>query len=114
MSLIKGITVTLYQRTQTGIDELNNPIYAETPVNVDNVLVYPTEDKNVIDTLELDGKKAVYELCIPKGDTHTWEDCRVDFFGKSFHVFGAGKEYIEANIPLDWNKKFKVEYYGTN
>lgn len=111
MSLIKGITVTLYQQTQTGVDGFNNPIFAETPTDVDNVLVYPTEDKDIVDALQLYGKKAVYEICIPKGDTHTWEDCRVDFFGESFRVFGAGKEYIDENVPLEWNKKFKVEKY---
>ena len=110
--MIKGITVKLYQRTQTGVDGFNNPVYDNTPVDVANVLVYPTEDKDIIDALQLYGKKAVYELCIPKGDNHIWEDCRVDFFGKSFHVFGEGKEYIEENVPLDWNKKYKVEIYG--
>ena len=111
MSMINGITVTLYEKTQTGADPFNNPVFADVPVNVDNVLVYPTEDKDVVDTLQLYGKKAVYEICIPKGDTHTWEDCRVDFFGESFRVFGAGKEYIDSNVPLNWNKKYKVERY---
>ena len=111
MSLIKGITVTLHTRVQTGTDGFNNPTYTDQAVEVDNVLVYPTEDKDIVDALQLYGKKAVYEICIPKGDTHTWEDCRVDFFGESFRVFGTGKEFIEANVPLDWNKKFKVERY---
>ena len=111
MSMINGITVTLYEQTQTGTDGFNNPVFAEVPVEVGNVLVYPTEDKDIVDALQLYGKKAVYEICIPKGDTHTWEDCRVDFFGKSFRVFGMGKEYIEENLPLLWNKKYKVEAY---
>ena len=80
------------------------------------LLKYTDEDhlvtaKDIVDALQLYGKKAVYEICIPKGDAHTWEDCRVDFFGESFRVFGIGKEYIDANIPLDWNKKYKVERY---
>ena len=111
MSMINGIAVTLYQHTQTGTDGFNNPIYQDIPVTVENVLVYPTEDNDIVDALQLYGKKAVYELCIPKSDTHTWEDCRVDFFGESFRVFGAGKEYIDSNVPLEWNKKYKVERY---
>jgi hypothetical protein len=111
MSLINGITVTLYERTQTGVDGFNNPVYAETAVDVDNVLVYPTEDRDIVDAMQLYGKKAVYEICIPKGDEQEWEDCRVDFFGNSFRVFGTGKEYIEANVPLEWNKKYMVERY---
>lgn len=111
MSMINGITVTLFNQVETGVDGFNNPTFEETPINVDNVLVYPVEDKDIVDALQLYGKKAVYEICIPKGDTHTWEDCRVDFFGESFRVFGAGKEYIESNVPLDWNRKYKVERY---
>lgn len=111
MSIIKGITVTLHTRLNSGVDGFNNPIYTEKAVTVDNVLVTPVEDKDIVDALQLYGKKAVYELCIPKGDTHTWEDCRVDFFGQSFRVFGMGKEYIDENVPLEWNKKYKVEAY---
>lgn len=111
MSMIKGIKVTLYEQSQTGVDGFNNPTYAEVPTEVDNVLVYPTDDSAVVDALQLYGKKAVYEICIPKGDTHSWEDCRVDFFGQSFRVFGPGKEYINENVPLEWNKKYKVERY---
>ena len=111
MSLIKGITVTLYTQTQSGKDGFGNPIYTEKAVEVPNVLVNPVEDKDIVDALTLYGKKAVYELCIPKGDTHTWEDCRVDFFGQSFRVFGMGREYIADNVPLEWNKKYKVECY---
>jgi len=110
--MIKGITVTLYERSQTGTDAFNAPTYTETPVAVKNVLVSPVTNEDVIDALNLYGKHAIYELCLPKGDAHDWQDCRVDFFGKSFRTFGSSKEYIEANVPLCWNKKVLVEAYG--
>ena len=110
--MIKGITVTLYERSQTGTDAFNAPTYTETPVAVKNVLVSPVTNEDVIDALNLYGKHAIYELCLPKGDAHDWQDCRVDFFGKSFRTFGSCKEYIEANVPLCWNKKVLVEAYG--
>lgn len=103
--------MTLYERTQTGTDAFNAPIYAETPVQVKNVLVTPMSDKDVIDALELYGKRAEYELSLPKKDRHEWKDCRVDFFGQSFRVFGLGREWIEENVPLSWNKKVLVEKY---
>ena len=37
--MIRGMTVVLYVRTQTGTDAFNAPIYAEHPVEVENVLV---------------------------------------------------------------------------
>lgn len=112
MNRIHGVTVTLYERTQTGTDALNHPVYEETPVEVENVLVAPAGAQEVLDTLTLTGKRVVYTLGIPKGDAHTWEDCRVDLWGKRFRVFGPVTEGIEDLIPLDWNKKVQVEYIG--
>lgn len=111
MGRIKGITVTLYEKTQTGVDGFGDPVCTETPVTVDNVLVSPSSDTEILATNNLYGKKAVYTLGIPKGDTHDWEDKRVDFFGKSFKAFGAGQQGIDDLIPLEWNKKVMVMHY---
>ena len=110
--MLKGITVTLYQQTQTGTDSFNRPVYSETAVQVSNVLVTPASAEAVINELNLSGKKLVYELCIPKGDTHVWTDKHVSFMGKDFKTFGPEEEWIESMIPLAWNKKVKVEAYG--
>lgn len=102
----------LHSRVQTGLDAFNAPVYTETPVTVENVLVTPVSADAVIGDLQLYGKRSVYELCLPKGDTNDWTDCRVDFFGQSFRVFGPVQEYIAGLVPLDWDKKVKVERYG--
>lgn len=107
--MIKGITVTLYERTANGKDAFNAPVYTETPTTVANVLVTPASMEDVISSLQLYGRRMAYELCIPKGDAHAWEDCRVDFFGQSFHAYTPVEEYIEANVPLKWNRKVRVE-----
>lgn len=111
-SLIKGITVTLYEKQRTGKDGFNNPVYTETPVKVENVLVCPVSTEDILSGIQLHGKKAVYELCIPKGDTRNWQDKRVEFFGQMWHTFGFPMQWIEENVPLDWNQKIKVERYG--
>lgn len=110
-AMIKGITVTLYEREKSGEDEFRNPTYSEHPVEVDNVLVYPASTTEILDTLNLIGKKAVYNIAIPKGDNHNWQDNRVDFFGCSWRVIGFPQRGIESNIPLDWNEKWMVERY---
>ena len=46
MGLIKGITIKLYEKTQTGTDGFNRPIYKETPVDIENVLVEPFRKRN--------------------------------------------------------------------
>lgn len=111
MAKIKGITVTLYEKTKTGEDAFNKAIYTETAVQVDNVLVSPASAQETLDAINLYGKKAVYTLAIPKGDAHEWEDCHVSFFGKDFRVFGIPLQGIECDIPLEWNKKVTVEVY---
>lgn len=111
-SMIRGIPITLYEKTPAGTDALNAPVYEETPIVVQNVLVTPVSSEDAAEALRLYGKRVVYELCIPKGDTHTWEDSRVDFFGQSFLTIGFAQEYIEANLPLGWNKKIRVVRYG--
>lgn len=107
--MIKGITVTLYSRTQNGTDAFNAPIYNETSVEVSDVLVAPLSDEEILDTLNLTGRRAKYQLGIPKGDTHVWEGCEVGFFGERWRVIGHPTEGIDEMIPLRWNKKIKVE-----
>lgn len=108
---IKGITVTLYNKTVQSYDDFGAPIYTEVPVQVDNVLVTPASSQEIIDSINLYGKKAVYTMAIPKGDTHEWEDKHVSFLGKDYRVFGIPLVGIECDIPLDWNKKVMVEIY---
>lgn len=111
-SMIKGIPVTLYLTTKTGVDSFNAPVYSEVPVTVDNVLVTPVTAEDVISGVQLYGKHAVYELCIPKEDSHNWEDKTVEFFGQKWRTFGFPQKWIPENVPLSWNMKVKVERYG--
>ena len=109
---MRGITVTLYDRTQTGTDALNKPIYSETPVTVDNVLVAPSEAVEVVQQISLDGRRGEYVMGIPKGDEHDWSaGKKVSFFGVDWRIIEMPTEGIEWLIPLGWNKKVKVERY---
>ena len=109
--MIKGITIKLYTKTQTGTDGFNAPIYTETAEEVANVLVQPTSETEILDTLNLTGRKAVYQLAIPKGDTHDWTDVKVEFFNQTFRTIGTPIEGIEELLPLAWNKKVRCERY---
>lgn len=110
--MITGRTVVLLEKQQTGVDAFNRPTYAEVPVAVENVLIAPLSDQEVLDTLNLTGRKAVYQLGLPKGDAHDWENQRVQFFGQTWQVIGIPTEGQDELIPLSWNKKVKVERYG--
>lgn len=108
---MKGAAVVLYERTQTGTDAFNDPVYAETAVTVQNVLIgEPTTDE-VTSSVELYGRKIEYMLGLPKGDAHNWEDATVEIFGKKFRTFGATIQGIEENVPTSWHKKVRVCRY---
>lgn len=111
MAMIKGMTVTLINKREVGRDPFDKPILEDMEVEVDNVLVRPTSTEDVINTKDLTGRTAVYTLAIPKGDTNTWENQEVRFFGERWRVFGIPLQGIEEMIPLDWNKKVMVERY---
>lgn len=107
--MIKGITVSLIVQTQTSTDDFGAPVYTETSVSVDNVLVSPSSDTEVLETVNLYGKKAIYTLAIPKGDSHNWENTFVEFFGERWRTIGKPTKGIEDMIPLKWNMKVRVE-----
>ncbi len=111
MARIKGTTVTLISNREVGRDPFDNPIFEDVEIAVDNVLVKPTSSDDVVNNKDLTGRTAVYTLAIPKGDTNTWENQEVRFFGKRWRVFGIPLQGIEELIPLDWNKKVMVERY---
>lgn len=107
-SLIKGTTVVLYDKVLTGTDEFGRAVYEETSVEVENVLIGEPTGTEVTDTANINGKKAVYTLGIPKSDANTWEDRDVEFFGERWHTFGYSTAGMEDLIPLDWNRKVQV------
>lgn len=108
---MRGVTVILYETTQTGVDDFNRPTYSETAVPVDNVLIGEPSTEDIANELNLSGKRLAYTLAIPKGDAHTWEGRTVGFWGERFRVIGKPTQGIEYLIPLSWNKKVKVERY---
>ena len=108
---MRGITVLLHVRTQSGVDALNNPVYTVETVPVDNVLIGEPSTDDVTSSINLEGKRLAYVLGIPKGDAHDWTDTVVEFFGKRFRTFGDTVQGIEANVPTPWHKKVWVERY---
>lgn len=114
---MRGITVTLYETTETGRDAFNNPIVTETAVTVDNVLVGEPSTDDYTSSVSMFGKQIRFMLGVPKGDTHDWTDKKVtwtDAQGKTQTVrtFGYPIMGVEANIPGPWHMKVRCEQYG--
>jgi len=106
---MRGVTVTLFEKTQTGVDGLNNPVYSVSPVQVENVLVGEPTTDDITSSISLYGKQLRYMLGLPKGDAHVWTGTEVEIFGEKFRTFGDVIQGIEANVPTPWHKKVRVE-----
>ena len=80
--LIRGTDITLY--TAGGTETVTNVLIGE-----------PSGDG--------------YTLGIPKGDAHDWTDRKIGFFGMLWRTVGEPVQGIEANIPLRWHRKVRVQ-----
>lgn len=109
---MKGVTVTLKTKTQTGVDDFGQPIYSETDVDVHDVLIGEPNTDDIQNALTRYGKIISYTLAIPKGDNNNWYKCQVVLpapWSETFNVIGDAIMGIEENIPLRWNKKVHIE-----
>lgn len=111
IAAIKGRTILLHVQTVTGTDLFGKDIKESTTVEVQNVLIQPAEAEDVVSELQLTGKRLAYILHIPKGDTHVWTDTKVEFFGQTFATYGPVMEFQTELVPLDWDRRIKVEKY---
>ena len=112
-----GMTVVLYEKTQTGTDDFGAPIYTETQTYVDDVLIGEPSTDDVTSSTNLYGKQLMCMLAIPKGDTHDWTDSKVSWTDAQGHTqtvktFGFPIMGIEANVPTRWHMKIRCEAYS--
>ena len=106
---MRGITVTIHPKVADGTNSIGEAVFDYgTDITVDNVLVAPASSEEILDADNLYGKKAVYTLAIPKGDTNDWQDQWVTFFGLDWQTFGVPLEGIDSLVPTAWNKKVTV------
>lgn len=108
--MLKGITVILHVKTQSGEDGFGRPQYTDSTVAVDNVLVGQPSETDIVTANQM-GKHVQYTLGIPKTDTHVWEDTEVEFWGKEWRTVGLPAQGIDTLVPLSWGRNVMVELY---
>jgi len=111
---MRGVTVTLYEKTQTGADPFGAPVWTETPATVENVLIGEPTSDDIITATDLYGKRIRWMLGIPKGDTHDWRDARIewtDAYGTTHKLrsFGFPITGVAALVPTPWHMKVRCE-----
>lgn len=110
---MRGITVQLAIKEIVGYDPFGTPITEETEViDVHDVLVGQPSTDDVINSVQMYGKKIEYVLGIPKGDTNDWVNATVYINGEKFRTIGYPQNGIPENVPLRWGKNVRVEHYA--
>lgn len=110
--MIKGETIILIDKVNTGVDPFGTATYTESEISVDNVIIGSPNLDSVVSDLQLYGKKLTYILGIPKGDAHDWTDKEVIIRGERFRTYGFPLTQTPENVPGKWNTQVKVEKYG--
>lgn len=106
---MRGITVTIHPKVNGDLNSIGEAVFSYgDDIDVTNVLVAPASAEEILEADNLYGKKAVYTLGIPKGDTNDWQDQWVTFFGLDWQTFGIPLEGIDSLVPTAWNKKVTV------
>lgn len=109
---MKGTTVQLVVKTESGTDAFGAPTYTEELIEVDDVLVGQPSSEDATNTLQIYGKRIAYTLGIPKGDEHNWIDAELYIWGDKYRTIGYPVTGEQENIPLRWGANVHVERYG--
>ena len=109
---MKTMTVQLSVKTQSGLDPFGAPIETEELIDVPGCLVGQPSSDDIVQTMEMYGKRIAFVIGVPKGDENTWTDTDVIIWGERYHTIGFPETGIQENIPLSWGKNVKVERYG--
>ena len=112
---MRGVTVKLKVKTETGTDSLGMPIYSESWAEVEDVLIGEPSSTDIENNLTLYGRKTAYTLAIPKADDHYWEDTEVELpapWNITMATLGRSTIGIEANVPTRWNRKVHLGEAG--
>lgn len=109
---MKTMTVQLSVKTQSGLDPFGAPIETEELIDVPGCLVGQPSSDDIVQTMEMYGKRIAFVIGVPKGDENTWTDTDVVIWGERYHTIGFPETGIQENIPLQWGKNVKVERYG--
>ena len=106
---MRGETVVVITRTETGRGPGNSPIWTEAEVAVGNVLVAPGARADALDSNRPSGVDVVFTLSFPKAFVGSLRGCRVRVRGEAFDVIGDPRPYQDANTPGDWDRPVEVE-----
>lgn len=102
--MIRGETVQVVRRVETGRDRFNAPVWDDEVETVTDVLVAPGPRTDVDASTRPDGVRVQWSLHFPKSYTKPLRGCRVAVRGgEPMPVIGDPAPYTMENTPGRWH-----------
>lgn len=109
---MRGETIIVRRRIQSGVDAGNNPVYKPDDKTVDNVLVQPSSGSNATETTRPDGITVDATLHFPRDYTgESLRGCTIIIRGDEqhpYHVIGDPIPVDGGMTPTQWNMSVEV------
>jgi hypothetical protein len=105
-----GTTVTFTKQVANGTDDLNNPTYSDTEIEIDDCLIAPiTEPASAREQQAMDQAKDQLRVHLPKTTTQDVSSSSFVYDGKTFTVDSDSVVFMPDNTPTRWNRYFRAE-----
>jgi hypothetical protein len=106
---VRGETVTVITRTQTGTDPGGDAIWTTTETPVDNVLVANGSQTLSTDSIRPDGIEVACTLYFPRSFSGSLRGGIVKVRGHEYRVLGDPLPYDGGMTPTQWNLVVECE-----
>lgn len=107
---MKGETVVVLRREQTGTDAFNEPVYEWTETAVEDVLTSPGPRSDLDDSNRPDGVLVAWTCHFPKAFTGSLRGAQIKVRADVPRaVIGDPQPYMDANTPGRWNRPVELE-----
>lgn len=107
---MKGMAVTFTKKVANGTDDLNNPTYSDTEIDIDDCLVAPiTEPSNAREQQAMEQSRDQVRVHLPKASTADIANSTFVYEGKTFTVDSDSVKFMAENTPTRWDRYFRAE-----
>ena len=108
--LMIGTQLVFKQRVEQSRDALNNPVWGEQDITVDDCLIAPiSEPTSAREQQAMDQSRVQVRIHLPKTFTGDVSGSTVAWDGKTFTVDDDGVVFMLENTPTRWNRYFRAE-----
>lgn len=112
--LMKGMTIAFTKQTETGRDDLNNPVVGETVITIDDCLVGPpSEPVSAREQQAIAQSRDILRVHLPKTSDDDISHSTFVYGGKTFSIDSDSVEFMPENTPTRWNRYFRAESVNT-